>query len=137
MLTSILNFKPVLIGIAVGTVIGAASCGAVVRWYYRSQLSDLNLQIATAQADFEKAKTQHMIEQMTIWSDITLENVKLKYRQEAVHIETTKEIEKYVQNPDTGKCVMRPDFVQRYNSAVNGSVSGTAPGTGPVHGASP
>jgi len=105
--------------IAVGAVVAAAAGG----WYARGVVAD-NDMLAYKQGLYDQANDQRILRakveaaQTAVTADSTERvNQSQKAQAETVRV-VTKEIVRYVQNPDHGKCVLPADFVWGYNRSL-------------------
>lgn len=108
------------IKIAAGLILVSAVFGAgykVAEWRYEKQIADMNASLSEARAvAVEEGLARHAAAD-------ALNAEKTKAR-EVVYKTITKEVDRYVQSPDAGRCQLPDDWVRIHNSAAtSGSAS--------------
>lgn len=121
--------KWLILGVISAVSVSFASAWQVQGWRYGEKIAEMENQqwqaeIQRKQQVVEKQRLQNEIK------DLVSQNRALaEQKQKTVTEYVTKEVTKYVQSPDAGKCHFNDDWVRIYDSAAGMSKADTAAGT--------
>lgn len=100
--------------ILVSGIFGAGYWVAQLR--YEKQIADIHTSLAEARS----AAVEEGLERHALADQLNAEKTK---KREVIYKTITKEVDRYVQNPNAGRCILPDDWVRIHNSAAT---SGTA-----------
>jgi hypothetical protein len=121
--------KWLILGVISALSVSFASAWQVQGWRYGEKIAEMENQqwqaeIERKQQVVEKQRLQNEIK------DLVSQNRALaKQKQKTVTEYVTKEVTKYVQSPDAGKCHFNDEWVRVYDSAAGMSKTDTTTGT--------
>jgi hypothetical protein len=119
----LLNLASAKIKIAAILILSLAIFGGgykVAQWRYSAIIADINTELSEGARIAEKAAKEH--------ADAVMSEYELiKAQQETVSKTITKEVIKYVQNPDAGKCAIPDAGVRLHDNAATAGMSSSTP----------
>jgi hypothetical protein len=119
----LLNLASAKIKIAAILILSLAIFGGgykVAQWRYSAIIADIKTELSEGARIAEKAAKAH--------ADIVVTKAEaVKSQREIVYKTITKEVIKYVQDPNFGKCVIPGSWVQQHDSAASVGMPGSAP----------
>lgn len=115
-----LNLASAKIKIAAALILSSAVFGAgykVAEWRYEAIIANTNASLAEARAvAVEEGLARHAAADAL--------NAKKTKAREVIYRTITKEVDRYVQSPNAGRCQLPDDWVRIHNSAATGGSSG-------------
>jgi hypothetical protein len=92
----------------------------VAEWRYSAIIADINTELSEGARLAEKAAKEHA-------NAVVTKAVAGDVKREIVYKTITKEVIKYVQNPDVGKCIISDEWVRIHDSAASAGYSNSTP----------
>jgi hypothetical protein len=114
--------NPLILSVAVAAALSATAGWKVTSWYYQSEISSMKLEAAELATEAQDRKNKIELMALELAGAVSARDAARRQQIRTVERVVTREVIKYVQNPDIERVYLPPEWVRIHNTAAGGGV---------------